>query len=135
MRLGTGPPAARAGRGGGEGVRTRDHLANVRTFLAWVRAALALVTLGYVVDKFDLVTSAVHGRTVPPVGAADKAVALTVTGSGVVLVAGAFVRFMIARRMIDREELRPRPLLDAMLVVVAAGAGFLILGYLIRQGG
>src|SRR5205823_4151928 len=29
-------PASRTGRGGGEGVRVRDHLANTRTLLAWL---------------------------------------------------------------------------------------------------
>ncbi len=33
MRLGSSPPAPEASRGGGEKVRTRDHLANARTFL------------------------------------------------------------------------------------------------------
>jgi len=31
-----------------------DHAANERTFLAWVRAALAVVAFGFLVERFDL---------------------------------------------------------------------------------
>mmetsp|Transcript_15430 Transcript_15430/g.31717 ORF Transcript_15430/g.31717 Transcript_15430/m.31717 type:complete len:137 (-) Transcript_15430:394-804(-) len=31
----------------------RDHLANERTFLAWIRTALAILTLGLALAKFD----------------------------------------------------------------------------------
>jgi putative membrane protein len=34
--------------------RTRDHLANERTFLAWVRTALALIGLGFVLARMGL---------------------------------------------------------------------------------
>lgn len=32
--------------------RTRDHLANERTFLAWIRTAVSLIGLGFVIVKF-----------------------------------------------------------------------------------
>ena len=32
----------------------RDHLANVRTFLAWVRTAITIMAFGFVVAKFGL---------------------------------------------------------------------------------
>lgn len=32
--------------------RTRDHLANERTFLAWIRTAIALMGFGFVIVKF-----------------------------------------------------------------------------------
>jgi uncharacterized membrane protein YidH (DUF202 family) len=31
----------------------RDHLANERTFLAWIRTSLAILTLGLAIAKFD----------------------------------------------------------------------------------
>jgi putative membrane protein len=34
--------------------RTRDHLANERTFLAWIRTALALIGLGFVLARLGL---------------------------------------------------------------------------------
>jgi len=34
-----------------------DHAANERTFLAWVRTALAVVAFGFLVERFDLFLS------------------------------------------------------------------------------
>ena len=34
--------------------RYSDHAANERTFLAWVRTAIAIMAFGFVVEKFDL---------------------------------------------------------------------------------
>jgi putative membrane protein len=31
----------------------RDHAANERTYLAWVRSAIAIMTLGFFIEKFD----------------------------------------------------------------------------------
>ncbi len=33
---------------------TRDHLANERTFLVWVRSCIAIMALGLVVARFGL---------------------------------------------------------------------------------
>lgn len=32
----------------------RDHLANERTFLAWLRTSIAVIAFGFVIDKFSL---------------------------------------------------------------------------------
>jgi uncharacterized membrane protein YidH (DUF202 family) len=32
----------------------RDHSANERTFLAWVRTSIAVMAFGFLVEKFDL---------------------------------------------------------------------------------
>jgi uncharacterized membrane protein YidH (DUF202 family) len=34
--------------------RTRDHLANERTLLAWVRTSMAIIGLGFIVARFGL---------------------------------------------------------------------------------
>src|SRR5437588_8864384 len=34
--------------------RVTDHLANERTFLAWIRTGLATITFGFVVERFGL---------------------------------------------------------------------------------
>lgn len=32
--------------------RTRDHLANERTFLAWIRTSIGVMAFGFVIEKF-----------------------------------------------------------------------------------
>lgn len=53
--------------------RARDHLANERTYLAWVRTAAAVMALGLAVATFGnlaLVTSLLAGGVLVAVGAA-----------------------------------------------------------------
>jgi putative membrane protein len=51
--------------------RYNDHAANERTFLAWVRTAIAIMAFGFLVEKFDLFLEiagkSLAGRT-PSVG-------------------------------------------------------------------
>jgi len=49
----------------------RDHAANERTFLAWVRTGIAVIAFGLVIEKFNLfmltlATSALGGALHPP---------------------------------------------------------------------
>ena len=50
-----------------ESTRAREHLANERTLLAWIRTAIALMGLGFVVARFGLFLreiSAIGGHSV-----------------------------------------------------------------------
>ena len=110
------------GRGGGEGVRTRDHLANVRTFLAWIRAGLMLLAMGYAVAKFQVIES-LPNRYLGVVAA--------VAGWLVVVIAG--VGFIRKRRAIEAAEFLPSVSWDLGLALLTAGAGAAILAYLVRS--
>src|SRR5471030_340305 len=37
-----------------ESSHARDHLANERTFLAWIRTSIGIMAFGFVVEKFSL---------------------------------------------------------------------------------
>ena len=39
--------------------RYSDHAANERTFLAWVRTAIAVMAFGFVIERFDLFLQAI----------------------------------------------------------------------------
>jgi putative membrane protein len=44
-------------------MRYSDHAANERTFLAWVRTAIAVMAFGFVIEKFDLFMQAIAPQT------------------------------------------------------------------------
>ncbi len=62
----------------------RDHLANVRTYLAWVWTAATFVGLGFAVDR-PLLAAATPLRAATPL-------AVVVVGGGLALVALSLVR-------------------------------------------
>jgi uncharacterized membrane protein YidH (DUF202 family) len=103
-------------------VRTRDHLANTRTLLAWLRLAAALMGLGFAADKLELIAGS--RRTAFGIGAA--AAALVVAGL-------AAARFLRQRLAIDRPEFRVRYRLDVALAATAAGGGLLVLWLLVAR--
>lgn len=108
------------GRGGGEGVRIRDHLANVRTFLAWFRAGLVLLAMGFAVAKFQVIES-LPSRYLGVLAAA--------AGWLVIVIAG--VSFIRMRRAIEATEFASSVTWNLGLSLLTAGAGAAILIYLI----
>ena len=108
------------GRSGDQrATEVREHLANERTLLAWVRTGVGLISLGIVVERAGSFVSAGTGNTDELSGLLG--VALTLLGC-VALVLGT-VQFMRNRRRISRGEFVPQA---AIYLIVVGGA--LILG-------
>ena len=47
--------------------RYSDHAANERTFLAWVRTAIAVMAFGFVIERFDLFLQVIASQRQPPI--------------------------------------------------------------------
>jgi putative membrane protein len=82
----------------------RDHLANVRTFLAWVRTAIAMMGFGFVIAKFGLLLRELPGHHVT----AGEVHLATIIGSALVIVGGLFLilsalDFLSVRQQIERQ--------------------------------
>jgi len=131
VALGAGPVPRDAGRGAGEAVRTRDHLANTRTFLAWMRLALTLVTAGFSVDKLGLLLPEGRGQSA---SGGDLGAALGLVLAGGILANLALTRFLLQRRVIEGPALRTRVLLDVTLMAIAGTVGTLVVLFLLRTG-
>jgi putative membrane protein len=102
----------------------RDHAANERTFLAWVRTAIAIMAFGFFVEKFDLfvelVAPARTDRTTPMAGQSlGNFAGLALVVLGIVMIVLAAGRFIRTTRDIDSAELRPTRGTSADLVLAA----------------
>jgi putative membrane protein len=91
-----------------------DHSANERTFLAWVRTAIAVMAFGFLVERFDLFLELAapslvgHTLSVPGQKFGNEA-GLALIILGIALVAMAATRFLMTARIIDSAEVRPGP--------------------------
>jgi putative membrane protein len=108
------------GRGGGEGVRTRDHLANVRTLLAFLRTGVVLLGLGLVIDKLGVLQHS-----------AGALVGLPIAVAGWAVVGLSLVRFLFQRRAIEGDGIRSFVVWDLGVVAFTAAAGLAVLIYLL----
>jgi inner membrane protein YidH len=92
--------------------RYSDHAANERTFLAWVRTAIAIMAFGFLVEKFDLflqIASETLGRRALPVGGQSvgniAGLILIALGSATMIL--AIIRFRRTAGSIDSTDVRP----------------------------
>ncbi len=90
-----------------------DHAANERTFLAWVRTALAVIAFGFIVERFDLFLSYIarvtprgaHAANIlPPHYAFGNIAGLALIVIGVVMMGVAGYRFVVTARDIEKKE-------------------------------
>jgi putative membrane protein len=112
------------GRGGGEGVRTRDHMANMRTTLVWIRTGMFLMAVGYGTDKVGVLYT-LYGVPSALVSY-GHVLGLLAVGGGICLTAAALPRYLWQRRRIESPTFVPRPWADLALLL-ALGLGGLAL--------
>ncbi|HLX39558.1 MAG TPA: DUF202 domain-containing protein [Ktedonobacteraceae bacterium] len=112
--------------------RVSEHLANERTFLAWVRTSIAVIAFGFVVERFGLLLRqlGLKGNNVGGTIPYSKLLGIIITLLGIMLLVIALINFMQIRRSIDEERFHPGITFAIILTVVAALIGILLAVYL-----
>ena len=115
---------------------TSDHLANERTFLAWIRTAIGIMAFGFVVVKFSLFVRQLALMMGNPQVVSHRRYSETV---GIILVAAglltcilAFLRYRKTAKQITSGNYKH----SAMLIIIVMGCiillGVLLITYLIE---
>ncbi len=111
----------------------RVHMANERTFLAWVRTSISVMAFGFVVERFSLFVrqmAAYMGKTAPPRPSYSAVIGIILVGIGVLMGLLAFIRFRIVERQIDKDTYAPSPVLYILLTLAVLAIGFFLVLYL-----
>ncbi len=111
-----------------------DHLANERTFLAWIRTGLATITFGFVVERFGLLLRELGLKSsIASVSSVHYSsfIGVTLTLLGVVIMIVALLNFLHIRRAIDTEQFHPQTSFAVLLTILASLIGVILAIYLI----
>lgn len=114
-----------------------DHSANERTFLAWIRTAIAIMAFGFLVEKFtiflDYISQSLHQPKVGSWhGAATLGLGLVILGT--IMIVLSTWRFKALEREIDKDEpIRSFLLPDLLLALLLAFVGLFLIAYLMHR--
>lgn len=119
----------------------RVHMANERTFLAWIRTSIGIMAFGFVVEKFALFVkqmSFILGKsmlenTIPPSHGYSSIVGIFLVGFGTLMGLLAFIRYKKVERQIDEDAYQPSSILDILLLLAVLAVGIFLVIYLIHS--
>ncbi len=121
---------------------SKDHQANERTFLAWVRTSVGLMAFGFVVEKFSFfLKELVHimgkephiPKAVTSSYGSASLIGIALVALGTMLALGAFLRYKKVQREIDEDTYRPSLILDIFLATIVLGTGIFFTIYMISS--
>lgn len=114
-----------------------DHSANERTFLAWIRTAVAIMGFGFIVEKLGVSDPSAAGQAQQALIAVDHVgeyTGLALILVGLALIVGATIRFLTLRRLLEssREMRGVSVAIDVSLAALLALLGVALIVYLLQ---
>ncbi len=113
--------------------RARDHLANERTFLAWVRTGTAIVVFGFAIGRFAIAMrqlTELRGQQLRTAGVSVWMGSVAIM-AGVVLVIAGLVRYRKTRAQLDVGKFEPAGFVLDLITILTVLFGLVLAGYLI----
>jgi inner membrane protein YidH len=98
--------------------RTRSDLTNERKYLGWLKVSLALITLGFVVERLDLFLRRALGVSAPAPSPLIGWAPWLIYAMGGITIAVATWEFFSDRRKIAKETPRGSRLLVALILLI-----------------
>jgi putative membrane protein len=113
-----------------------DHLANERTFLAWIRTSIAIMGFGFVVVKFALFIKQIslvlnNKQTVLPGKGYSSDIGILLVGIGVLMAFYSYIRYRITEKQLINKAYKPSLLPSLLLTLAILIIGILLVVYLI----
>jgi putative membrane protein len=112
--------------------RARDHLANERTFLAWVRTGVATIIFGFAIGRFSVALREfmkLQGYTSVTPGFTTWLGIISAVG-GVLLLLAGLGRYRKTRMQLDSNTFEPAGFVVDLVSYLLAIFGLVLAGYL-----
>ena len=111
-----------------EAKRATEYLANERTFLAWIRTSVAVVSLGFVVARFSVWLQELSGDLSRRMEGHRVGISLPV---GVAMILGGLLPLLAAYHVVNRDIEHGKVSADRGLVVLVTAMVTLLSGAMI----
>jgi putative membrane protein len=112
-----------------------DHLANERTFLAWIRTSIALMGFGFVIVKFALFIRQIFfalGDKLPATSKGNSAIiGVIMVALGAVVAILAYVRYRNIEKQLNNNAYFPSKWLSALVMLSIVIGSILLIIYLL----
>ena len=120
---------------------TRDHLANERTFLAWVRTSIGIMAFGFVVEKFAIfmkklayfLGKAELSKSLPVSSGYSTIFGIMLVALGALMGLLAFIRYKKIESEISRNSYKPSWLLDILVAMGILVIGVFLVYYMLSS--
>jgi len=115
----------------------RAHMANERTFLAWVRTAIGIMAFGFVVERFAIFARHFQDYIGSPEPVTSQGFSqpagITFVAFGMLITAYAFIRYRTNEKELDEGTYKPNVFLTSALTFFVIAAGIFLIVYLLTS--
>jgi putative membrane protein len=113
--------------------RARDHLANERTFLAWVRTGVAIVVFGFAIGRFAIAMRQLMQLQGHVLRTAGLSVWMGTTSmiAGVAIVVTGLLRYRKTRTLLEAGTFEPAGFVLDLITILTVLFGLALAAYLI----
>ena len=116
--------------------RSREHLANERTFLAWIRTSIALMGFGFVIVKFTLflkqLSLLLETSSVPSKGY-SSIIGVVMVAIGVIIAILAFLQYKRNEKWIKNNYFVSSSILSLFIMFILVIGGIFLIFYLLSN--
>lgn len=113
--------------------KATNHLANERTFLAWVRTSVAIVVFGFAIGRFAIALrqlTAFQGHPAKTTGLSVWMGMISIL-AGVIMVIAGLARYRKTRALLEEGKFEPAGFMVDLVTILTALFGLALAGYLI----
>ena len=110
-----------------------DHLANERTFLAWVRTAITIMAFGFVVARFGLFLKETSGTSNALTSPVSQGIGVFLVVAGTVILVVSQLRFRVVRSELLEGRFTARDDVEWTLTILLVIVGVALAVYLLGE--
>ena len=119
----------------------RAHMANERTFLAWIRTSIGIMAFGFVLERFALFIKQMTyvlressvANALPPSSGSTSIAGIFLVGLGALMCVLALIRYKKVERQIDDDTYQPSPVLNILLTLSVVSVGIFLVFHLLQS--